>query len=128
MKPKSREEILNTLQNNFWNYTTLSKILIIISILLSASSVVYYLCGQVFPTIQGIINGDITGWFVLWKICIVYLLYYVLRIVNIVFVCIGGSAMCREEQWESIDFAKAWVDLYQYEKYFNETNDEKYEE
>lgn len=128
MKPKSREEILNTLQNNFWNYTTLSKILIIISILLSASSVAYYLCGHVFPTIQGIINGDITGWFVLWKIFIVYLLYYVLRIVNIVFVCIGGSAMCREEQWESIDFAKAWVDSYKYEKYFNETNDEKYEE
>jgi hypothetical protein len=128
MKPKSREEILNTFQNNFWNYTTLSKIFIIISILLSASSVVYYLCGHVFPTIQGIINGDITGWFVLWKIFIVYILYYVLRIVNLVFVCIGGSAICREEQWESIDFAKAWVNLYQYEKYLNEINDEKYEE
>ena len=125
MKPKSRKEILDTCQNNFWNYSTLSKVMIIISVVLSAAAVVYYICGYVIPTIHGIINGDIVGWDILWKICIGYLLYYVLKLANLIFVCIGGSAMCREENWESIDFAKAWADIYKYDKYIKDIMDDK---
>lgn len=120
MKPKSRKEILDICQNNFWNYSTLSKILIIISILLSAAATVYYIGGYILPTIQGIINNEIVGLEIIWKICLGYILYYVLQFVNLFFISIGGSAVCREENWESIDFAKAWVNIYKYENYIND--------
>lgn len=123
MKPKSRKEILDTCQNNFWNYTTLSKIMITISVVLSAALMAYYLVGFVIPTIQGIINNEIVGWNVMWQICLCYILYYVQRFINIIFICIGGSAVCREENWDTLDFAKAWVDIYKYEDYLDDIND-----
>ena len=123
MKPKSRKEILDTCQNNFWNYTTLSKIMIIISVVLSAAVMAYYLVRFVIPTIQGIINNEIVGWNILLQIGLCYILYHVQRFINIVFVCIGGSAVCREENWETFDFAKAWVNIYKYEDYLEDIND-----
>ena len=117
MKPKSRKEILDICQNNFWNYTTLSKVLIVISILLSAAAMATYLWYYVLPIVSGIINGIIVGWDIFWKICIIYLLYEALKLVDLVFVCIGGSAMCREEEWDSIDFANAWLNMYKYDWY-----------
>lgn len=129
MKPKSRKEILDICQNNFWNYSTLSKIMIIIGLVLSAAAFVYYICGYVIPTIQDIMNGNIIGWNVLWKVFVGYILYYVLKLADLIFVSIGGSAICREEGWDSLDFAKAWVDIYMYEKYIGDIfNDEKSEE
>ena len=119
MKPKSKKEILDTCQNNFWNYTTLSKVMIIISIVLSAAAVAYYICGYVLPTIQGIINNEISGFEMLWKILFGYILYLILQFANIIFISIGGSAVCREENWETIDFAKAWTNIYKYEKFLN---------
>lgn len=129
MKPKSRKEILDTCQNNFWNYSTISKIMILISMVLSAASVVYFLVGYVIPTIHGIIDDEIIGWAVMWRVLLGYILYYVLRFVNFIFVSIGGSAVCREENWDTLDFAKAWVDIYKYEKYMEDIiDDEKSEE
>ena len=129
MKPKSRKEILDICQNNFWNYSMLSKIMILISMVLSAASVVYFICGYILPTIHGIIDDEIVGWAVMWKVLIGYLLYYVLRFVNFIFVAIGGSAVCREEKWDTLDFSKAWVDIYKYENYMKDIiDDEKSEE
>lgn len=129
MKPKSKKEILDICQNNFWNYSTLSKIMILISMVLSAASVVYFFCGYVLPTIHGIIDDEIIGWAVMWRVFLGYILYYVLKLVNLIFVSIGGSAVCREENWDTLDFAKAWVDIYKYEKYMEDIiDDEKSEE
>lgn len=128
MNPKNRKEILDTCQNNFWNYSMLSKIMIIISIVLSAAAVVYYIGGYIIPTIQGIIHGDIVGWNIVWKVFLGFILYYVLYFVNIICVSIGGSAVCREENWDTIEFSKAWMDIYKYEKYLNDITNEKTEE
>lgn len=125
MKPKSRKEILDTCQNNFWNYSTLSKVMIIIGVVLSAAAVVYYICGYVIPTVQGIMNGDIVSWNILLKVFLGYLLYYVLKLANLICVSIGGSAVCREEDWDSLDFAKAWVDIYKYKDYLGDIIDEE---
>lgn len=119
MKPKSRKEILDVCQNNFLNYSSLTKVMIVISILLSAGSIALYLCGYILPTIQGIVYGEIVGWEIMWKICLAVILYYILQFANLIFVSIGGSAMCREEEWDTIDFAKAWVNFYEYEKYID---------
>lgn len=125
MKPKSRKEILDICQNNFWNYTTLSKVLIVISILLSAAAMATYLWFCVLPIVSGIINDIIVGWDIFWKICIIYLLYVALKFVDLVFLCIGGSAMCREEEWDSIDFANAWMNMYKYDWYNDGENFKK---
>jgi uncharacterized Tic20 family protein len=119
MKPKSRKEILDTCQNNFWNYTTLSKVMIVISVVLSAAAVAYYIVGYVMPTIINIVNGEIGGFEILWKILFGYILYLILQFANIIFISIGGSAVCREENWETIDFAKAWTNIYKYENFLN---------
>lgn len=119
MKPKSRKEILDTCQNNFWNYTTLSKVMILISVVLSAAAVAYYIGGYVMPTILNIVNGEIGGFEILWKILFGYILYLILQFANIIFISIGGSAVCREENWETIDFAKAWTNIYKYENFLN---------
>jgi uncharacterized Tic20 family protein len=119
MKPKSRKEILDTCQNNFWNYTTLSKVMIVISVVLSAAAVAYYIVGYVMPTILNIVNGEIGGFEILWKILLGYILYLILQFANIIFISIGGSAVCREENWETIDFAKAWTNIYKYENFLN---------
>lgn len=119
MKPKSRKEILDTCQNNFWNYTTLSKVMIVISVVLSAAAVAYYIVGYVMPTILNIVNGEIGRFEILWKILFGYILYLILQFANIIFISIGGSAVCREENWETIDFAKAWTNIYKYENFSN---------
>lgn len=132
MKPKSRKEILDICQNNFWNYSTLSKIMIIISVALSSATLVYFICGYIIPTIQGIANNEIVGWGIMWKVFFGYILYYMLKLLNYIFVSIGGSALCREENWDTLDFAKAWVDIYEYEervgKIFDDDGDENPEE
>jgi hypothetical protein len=55
-----------------------------------------------------------------------------LKLLNYIFVSIGGSALCREENWDTLDFAKAWVDIYEYEervgKIFDDDSDENPEE
>jgi hypothetical protein len=119
MKPKSRKEILDVCQSNFWNYSTLTKVMIVISVLLSAGSIALYLCGYILPAIQGVVYGEIVGWGIVWEVCLAFVLYYILQFANLIFVSIGGSAMCREEEWDTLDFAKAWVDFYEYEKYID---------
>lgn len=128
MNPKNRKEILDTCQNNFWNYSMFSKIMIIISIVLSAAAVVYYIGGYIIPTIQGITHGDIAGWNIVWKVSIGFILYYVLKFVNLICVSIGGSVVCREENWDTFEFSKAWMNIYKYEKYLNDITNEKTEE
>ena len=125
MKPKSRKEILDICQSNFFSYSTLTKVLIIVCVLLSAGALSVYLCGYILPTIRGVIYGDIVGWDIVWKVCIGYILYHVLKFVNLIFVCIGGAAMCREENWETLDFSKAWLNMYKYEKYIDDITDNK---
>ena len=119
MKPKSRKEILDVCQSNFWNYSTLTKVMIVISVLLSAGSIALYLCGYILPAIQGVVYGEIVGWGIVWEVCLAFVLYYILQFANLIFVSIGGSAMCKEEEWDTLDFAKAWVDIYEYEKYID---------
>lgn len=128
MKPKNRKEILDTCQNNFWNYSMLSKIMIIISIVLSAAAAAYYIGGYIIPTIQGIIHCDIVGWNIVWKVLLGFILYYVLKFVNLICVSIGGSVVCREENWDTFEFSKAWMNIYKYEKYLNDITNENTEE
>lgn len=116
MKPKSRKDILNICWSNFSNYSTISKLLIITSVILSASTIAFYICRYIYPTIQGIVCGDIIGWDIVWKCCLVYLLHYVVQFINLIFVSIGGSAVCREENWDVKDFSIAWMDMYEYMK------------
>lgn len=126
MKPKSKKEILDTCQNNFFNYSTLSKIMIIISIVLSAAVLMLFVCGYIIPTAQDIIYGNIVGWNIVWRICLGFILYYVWKFANMISISIGGSAMCTEEKWEHLDFAKAWVNIYKYDKYLkDEENSDK---
>jgi hypothetical protein len=116
MKPKSRKDILNICWSNFSNYSTISKLLIITSVILSAATIAFYICRYIYPTIQGIVCGDIAGWDIVWKCCLVYLLHYVVQFINLIFVSIGGSAVCREENWDVKDFSIAWMDMYEYMK------------
>lgn len=116
MKPKSRKDILNICWSNFSNYSTISKLLIITSVILSAATIAFYICRYIYPTLQGIVCGDIAGWDILWRCCIVYLLHYVVQFINLIFVSIGGSAVCREENWDVKDFSIAWMDMYEYMK------------
>ena len=114
MKPKSRKDILNICWSNFSNYSTISKLLIITSVILSAATIAFYICRYIYPTIQGIVCGDIIGWDIVWRCCLVYLLHYVVLFINLIFVSIGGSAMCKEEDWEVKDFSIAWTNMYEY--------------
>lgn len=116
MKPKSRKDILNICWSNFSNYSTISKLLIITSVILSAATIAFYICRYIYPTIQGIVCGDIIGWDIVWRCCLVYLLHYVVQFINLIFVSIGGSAVCREENWDVKDFSIAWMDMYEYMK------------
>lgn len=117
MKPKSRKEILDVCQNNFLNYSTLTKISIIIAVVLSAGSMALYLCGYILPTIQGVIYGDIVGWNIVWRVCLAFLYYAGLHFVNLFCVSIGGATMCREENWNINDFSMAWMNMYEYVNY-----------
>lgn len=114
MKPKSRKDILNICWSNFSNYSTISKLFIITSVILSAATIAFYIYRYIYPTIQGIVCGDIAGWDIVWKCCLVYLLHYVVMFINLIFVSIGGSAMCREENWDVKDFSIAWSNMYEY--------------
>ena len=107
MKPKSRKDILNVCWSNFSNYSTISKLLIITSAILSAATIAFYICRYIYPTIQGIVCGDIAGLDIVWRCCLVYLLHYVVQFINLIFVSIGGSAACREENWDVKDFSIA---------------------
>lgn len=129
MIPKSRKEILDTCMSNFSNYSTLSKVVIIFSQILSAAVFVAYICWYIVPTAQGIIYGEIVGWNVIWNIFLAVILYFVSNFVNLICISIGAAAICSEENWDHMDFAKAWVDMYEYEEYFQneETNDENSE-
>ena len=126
MVPKYRNEILNICKNNFWKYSTLNKFLIIISIVLSATSIAYYICEFVVPTINGIVCCEIVGWKVISKICLLFVLYCILKLANIIFVSIGGYAICQEENWDNLDFAKAWVNTFKYID--SDENSENYKE
>lgn len=117
MKPKSRKEILDVCQSNFLNYSTLTKIAIIIAVVLSAGSMALYLCGYILPTIQGVIYGDIVGWDIVWRVCLAFLYYAGLHFVNLFCVSIGGATMCREENWNINDFSMAWMNMYEYVNY-----------
>ena len=114
MKPKSRKDILDICKSNFSNYSTQSKILIITSTILTFATIAFYICRYIFPTIHGIINEEIVGWDIVWKCGIVYLLHYVVYFINLIFISIGGSAICREENWEVKDFSIAWMNMYEY--------------
>lgn len=125
MKPKSRKDILNICQNNFGGYSLFTKVMIIISVLLSSAALGVYVAKYVFPIICGIINGDIVGIYILLKICLIILLYIALRGINLFLVSVCGASICMEEKWDTIDFAKAWLNMYKYEVYFkNDKSDE----
>lgn len=113
MKPKNRKEILDICQEHFWDYSKFTKFLIVISVVLSAAIFALYLWKLVLPISSGIIYGTIIGWDILWNIFLVYIFYKVLCVVNLFFVCIGGVAMCGEENWETDDFAIAWMNAYE---------------
>lgn len=125
MKPKSRKEILEICQSNFYNYSLFSKSLIIIAILLSAVTLALYICMYIVPTGQEIINGNIVGWHIVWRIGLAFILYWVWKYANIIFTAIGGYAACNEEGWEYMDFSMAWMDMYEYEYLLNEDSDEE---
>lgn len=125
MKPKSRKEILNTCQNNFYNYSISSKILIIIGIVLSAAATAYYIVGFILPTIQGISYNTIIGWDIVWRIFLGFILYYILQFINLICISIGGTAICREENWESLEFARAWMNIYKYKKTLSDLVDDE---
>lgn len=129
MKPKSRRDILNVCNDNFSNYSTFSKGFIIFSLILSAAVFATYICGYIVPTLYDIIYGEIVGWNIIWRICLGVILYFVFNFANIFCISIGGAAICREENWDHLDFAKAWVDMYEYENCLEdeETNDENSE-
>ena len=123
MKPKSRREILDVCQSNFLNYSTLTKVAIIIAVVLSAGSLALYLCGYILPTIQGVVYGYIVGWDLVWKVCLAFLYYAGLHFVNLFCVSLGGATMCREENWDINDFSMAWMNMYEYISYI-ETEEE----
>ena len=124
MKPKSRKEILDVCQSNFLNYSTLTKVAIIIAVVLSAGTLALYLCGYIFPTIQGVIYGEIFGWDLVWKVFLAFLYYAGLHFVNLFCVSLGGATMCREENWDINDFSMAWMNMYKYMSYI-ETEEEE---
>lgn len=122
MKPKSRKEILDVCQSNFFNYSTLTKVAIIIAVVLSAGALSVYLCGYILPTIQGVVYGEIVGWDLVWRVCLAFLYYVGLHFVNLFCVSLGGATMCREENWDINDFSIAWMNMYKYVSYI-ETED-----
>lgn len=133
MKPKSRKEILDVCQSNFLNYSTLTKVAIIIAVVLSAGALSVYLCGYILPTIQGVVYGEIVGWDLVWRVCLAFLYYAGLHFVNLFCVSLGGATMCREENWDINDFSIAWMNMYKYVSYIetedlDDLNDENSEE
>lgn len=109
MKPKNRKDILDTCQNNFWNYSGITKFFVVLSIFLSAAMTVLYICEYIFPTFMGIIDCEIVGWDIVWRIGIGFMLYILIESINIFLVSLSGVAVCREENWDIEDFSNAWV-------------------
>lgn len=128
MKPKSRKEILDVCQSNFSNYSTLTKILISISVVLSAALVALYLCGYILPTIRGIVYGEIVGWSIVWRVCLGFIYYALVYFANLLFVSVGGTTMCVEENWDVMDFAMAWMNMYEYMSYIETEEEEELED
>lgn len=128
MKPKSRKEILDVCQSNFFNYSTLTKVAIIIAVVVSAGSIALYLCGYILPTIQGIVYGEIVGWDIIWKVFLAFLYYVGLHFVNLICVSLGGATMCREESWDINDFSMAWMNMYKYMSYIETEEEEELED
>jgi hypothetical protein len=128
MKPKSRKEILDVCQSNFLNYSTLTKVAIIIAVVLSAGALSVYLCGYILPTIQGVVYGEIVGWDLVWRVCLAFLYYAGLHFVNLFCVSLGGATMCREENWDINDFSMAWMNMYKYVSYIETEEEEKLED
>jgi hypothetical protein len=124
-QPKCRKDILNTVQDNFWNYSTVTKILIIIGIVSSVATFGIYIEKYICPTILYIYSGDIFGWEIVWRLGLAYILYEVWRGLNLIFVSLGGAAICMEEKWDNMDFAKAWMNMDKYEKYFNNNSSDE---
>jgi len=122
MKPKSRKEILDVCQSNFFNYSTLTKVAIIIAVVVSAGSIALYLCGYILPIIQGIVYGEIIGWDIALRVFLAFLYYAGLHFVNLFCVSLGGATMCKEENWDINDFSMAWMNMYEYMSYI-ETED-----
>lgn len=127
MKPKSRKEILDVCQSNFLNYSTLTKVAIIIAVVLSAGALSVYLCGYILPTIQGVIYGEIFGWDLVWKVFLAFLYYVGLHFINLFCVSLGGATMCREENWDINDFSMAWMNMYKYMGYIETEEEEELE-
>jgi hypothetical protein len=128
MKPKSRKEILDVCQSNFLNYSTLTKVAIIIAVVLSAGALSVYLCGYILPTIQGVVYGEIVGWDLVWRVCLAFLYYAGLHFVNLFCVSLGGATMCREENWDINDFSMAWMNMYKYVSYIETEEEEELED
>jgi hypothetical protein len=128
MKPKSRKEILDVCQSNFLNYSTLTKVAIIIAVVMSAGALSVYLCGYILPTIQGVVYGEIVGWDLVWRVCLAFLYYAGLHFVNLFCVSLGGATMCREENWDINDFSMAWMNMYKYVSYIETEEEEKLED
>lgn len=127
MKPKSRKDILNICQNNFSEYSLFTKVMIIISMLLSAAALGLYITKCILPIICGILNGEIIGIYIFLKIFLMILLYMVLRGINLFLISISGASICMEENWDTIDFAKAWLNMYKYEQYFNNDKSDEFD-
>lgn len=111
LNPKNRKEILDVCQNNFWNYSIITKFLIITNIILYAFMLSLYFCKYIYPTACDIIYGNIIGWDMFWKILIAFILYEIINSINLIFVSISGVALCKEENWDVENFAYAWMNL-----------------
>ena len=125
MKPKNRKEILDICQNNFFNYSILTKIAIVFGLVASAGVLAAYIVLYIYPTICGIIYGQIIGWEIFWKTCLGYILYELYKGFNRLLISLGGAAMCIEEKWSADDFVKAWLNIYLYDEHTDDGESEK---
>ena len=114
MCPKNRNEISKTCFANFLNYSTSTKIAIICSILLCASTFFSFFYWYIFPTVFGINAETIVGWDIVWRIGLGFIIYEVVDFLNTVFVCMCGRLICDEENWEIDDFIKAWCGAFNF--------------
>lgn len=125
MKPKNRKEIFDICQNNFFNYSILTRIVIVFGLVASAGVLAAYIVQYIYPTICGIICGQIIGWEIVWKICLGYILYELWNGFNSILISLGGAAMCMEEKWSTDDFVNAWLNIYQYDEHTDDRESEE---
>ena len=67
--------------------------------------------------VEGILYSEIVGWAVIYKCFLAFLFYKVIKLINLFCVSIGASGLCKEENWDTNDFSKAWMNIYKYEDY-----------